>query len=162
MRTARHSLLIVMAIAINAGVMYSQVCNIVCDLYGCSPSAAEKILDLSDSSNEQHESSDSACGGHKHTSHDQNEQASHHAQGEPTSIPEGHSHSHDSQCLFHVDQTALVSSATSAAYLHQPIQSIAGALPLISYTSFDELTGERVTCTSDRSPPKPTFSVLRI
>lgn len=161
MRTAKRPVIIAMAVVISLGLMYSQLCGVLCDISGCSSPAPANFAAASNSGSAGLGSH--GCEHHKQTKPKDSEQAGHHARGAAFTTSEGPGHPHGSGCFHSHDQIGLFSTGgKSADSFNQQPHPIIGAVSPAADTSFAELVGETTARTPDRSPPRRVASVLRI
>jgi len=158
MRTGKPLFIFAMAIVINLGLLYSQLCSIYCDISGCSQSTVVTPAASQPDSSPAH----SECEHHKHSGENAHRETGHSHTGTPVQS-EGHNHSHQPHCAFHTDVTWLLSSGANMAAQSQPdAHPDAAASPLAVVISFARPAGETGAQTPDRSPPRRVTSVLRI
>ena len=155
MHTGKSLFIFAMAVVINLGLLCSQLCNIYCDISGCS----QPVALMPAASEQESRPAHPECGHHGQNKENANGETGHSHTGAPAQS-EGHNHSHQSLCAFHADQAGLLSSGTQMA--HPDAQPDAAASPLVAVALFTRLLGESAAQTPDRSPPKRVTSVLRI
>ncbi len=157
MRSARCSLVIALAVVINTGLMYSQLCTLFCEVSGCSSPSVEFVVS-------QHEASrsktDSGCG---HQSDNNSEQTNHHGQSRTPVTPAEQDSPEGSRCPHECDQVGLLSSADIYVTISgQHMQPAVGELPAKVFTPLIGSPNEIAARMPDRSPPRRPISVLRI
>lgn len=155
MRIGKSLFIFAMAVVINLGLLYSQMCGIYCDISGCSPTAAL----MPDAGKQDSGPAHSECGHHRQGGESARQAEGHSHAGAPAQS-EGHSHSHQPLCAFHADQAGLLSSGANLAY--PDAHPDAAISPPAVVVSFTRLTVETAAQTPDRSPPRRVASVLRI
>ncbi len=161
MFTMRPLLVTAFVMAISVGIMSSQMCSVLCDLSGCSPSVA--AVPAADVSNEKAGQGHSECGHHRQARQASSSRRDRLAQEIAQNGAEGRGHSHGSPCANHHDQVAVLSAGgTSVAHSYQQARLALAAPALTGVVSFSDLRGDTVARTPDRSPPRPVASVLRI
>ena len=157
MRSARVSLVIAMAVAINLGLMYSQLCTLFCEVSGCSSSVVQYAVSTHEATGSK---SDAGCG---HQSDKGSKPDNHHGQSRMPATPTDQGNHKGSHCPHECDQVGPLSSwdihvATSS----QHVQQAAGELPVKVFTFLVGSAIEGATRMPDRSPPRRPTSVLRI
>lgn len=158
MRTGKSLYVFAMAVVINLGLLYSQMCNIYCDISGCSQSTIVTPAASKQDSSPAH----SECEHHKQSGENARRETGYSHTGTPVQS-EGHDHSHQSHCAFHTDEAGLLSSGANMAAQSQPDAHPDAAISALAIVvSFTRLTVETTAQTPDRSPPKRVASVLRI
>ena len=161
MRAAKCSLVLALMFVVNAGLVYSQLCDVSCAVYGCSPSEITHPATESENKGDEHDNS--GCGHHKPAENQQAEQAEHHKGAGTSPTPEGHKHPSGSECPSHIDQLGTLSAGYNlASQLHQQVQGAVGVPAHTTDISPGEIASLTLTHIPDRSPPRLTNSVLRI
>jgi hypothetical protein len=165
MHAVKLTLLVLLVTILSVGLVYAQLCNTACALYGCSPSAVARNMLPGSGDNAAREESQSECSKHNRAGRQLSKEQSHTRQDDPTPIPQNQGDSHQSEgCPAHADQTALMSAAatSSCAATHSNSQPADGGFPVEESTPIRMLAGLSFIIKPDRSPPRRTASVLRI
>lgn len=132
-------MVLTVTVFVTAGLLYSQLCSIRCMVYECPPPAPSRIAQQSEPSDH--------C---RHSSSPEH------------SDPAPQKDDDSNTCIKHVEVTALLPPGPdSNVALYDQFQAPA-AKSLFTCIRLDTLTAESAGSLPDRSPPKPTFSVLRI
>jgi hypothetical protein len=140
MQTIKRLMVLTVTVFVTAGLLYSQLCTIRCMVYECPPPAPSRIT-------QQSEPSD-------HCRHSSGPEP-----GDPAPQKEDDSNT----CIKHVEVTALLPPGPdSSAALYDQLQATAVEPFFTSSILRGALAAESAGSHPDRSPPKPTFSVLRI
>lgn len=161
MRTAKRQLTTVMSVVIGLGLMYSQLCGVLCDISGCSSSVRTNFAAAS--TGKEVDAGQTECGHHKQTKPKGSEGAGHRAKGVALIPSENSGHTHGSGCLHSHDQIGLLSKGgnSKVSSSQQPHPTIAIVSSSVEF-SFTEPSGETTSRAPDRSPPRRVVSVLRI
>ena len=157
MRFARSSLVITMAVAINVGLMYSQLCTLFCEVTRCSSSVVKYAVSTHEASGSK---SDSGCG---HQSDKGTERENHHGQNRRPVTPTDQDNHKESHCPHECDQVGLLSSGDIyVAASSQHVQPAVGELPAKVFIPLIGSPIEVAVGMPDRSPPRRLISILRI
>ena len=161
MRTAKSPFIIAMAVAISLGLMYSQLCGVLCDISGCSSSVTASFAAVQ--SGGDVDAGETGCGHHKQTKLKDSKESGHRSEGLALNTSENSGHRHQSGCLHGHDQIGLISTGSNSAsnFNQQPLPTAEVVSPSAEIL-FLELSGETTARIPDRSPPRRVASVLRI